>query len=214
VEQPVPLAGGAVVIEKPRDPDDLISEADFVRDERLPYWADLWPSAIMLAEFVEREHRAPGPGLRAIELGCGLGLVTIAAQRAGYTVTATDYYDDAVLFAARNAHRATGTIPPVRMVDWRALPDDLGAFDLVLAADVLYEREYGPLMASVIQRLLAPGGHALVSDQGRLALGAFLEACVMRGLRTAEVFRTSRPGHGATSQGATHTLTIHEVRLA
>lgn len=197
------------MLEKPRDPDALISEADFVRDERLPYWADLWPSAIVLAEHVLAAPRAAG---RALELGCGLGLVTIAAQRSGREVTATDYYEDALLFTARNARSATGVLPRVRMVDWRDFPRDLGRFDLVLAADVLYERDYGPLVASVVARTLAPGGVALVADQGRVALGSFLEACAVHGLQSREVLRTQRPGHGATSSGAKHTITIHEVR--
>ena len=33
----------------PRSAEELINEADFARDERLPYWADVWPSAIAMA---------------------------------------------------------------------------------------------------------------------------------------------------------------------
>jgi predicted nicotinamide N-methyase len=212
----VALPNGAVVLEKPRDPDDLISEADFVRDERLPYWADLWPSAIVLASYLEaRMPAVPVDGVAptAVELGCGLGLVTLAAARAGYRVTATDYYEDALLFAARNTLRATGRMPEVQLVNWRALPPELGRADLVLAADVLYEKEYGPLVAQVIERLLAPAGRALLADQGRLAMGSFLEECRHLGLRATEVLREARPGHG-TSQGAHHTITIHELARA
>jgi predicted nicotinamide N-methyase len=215
---------GPVMIEKPRNPDDLISEADFVRDERLPYWADLWPSAIVLASFVEERlgvarasgghggsaATAGGTAPRAFELGCGLGLVTLAAARAGYQVTATDYYEDALLFAARNTLRATGQMPDVQMVDWRALPPELGRADLVLAADVLYEKDYGPLVAQVIKRLLAPDGRAFIADQGRLAMGSFLAEAERIGLSAWEVLREERPGHG-TSQGAHHTITIHEL---
>jgi predicted nicotinamide N-methyase len=215
---------GPVMIEKPRNPDDLISEADFVRDERLPYWADLWPSAIVLASFVEERlgvarasgghggsaATAGGTAPRAFELGCGLGLVTLAAARAGYQVTATDYYEDALLFAARNTLRATGQMPDVQMVDWRALPPELGRADLVLAADVLYEKDYGPLVAQVIKRLLAPDGRAFIADQGRLAMGSFLAEAEKIGLSAWEVLREERPGHG-TSQGAHHTITIHEL---
>ncbi|MFM8780678.1 MAG: methyltransferase domain-containing protein, partial [Gemmatimonadota bacterium] len=50
-----------------------------------------------------------GPRPTALELGCGLGLVTLAAQRAGYAVTATDYYEDALRFAARNTWSARTT---------------------------------------------------------------------------------------------------------
>ena len=35
---------------RPRSADDLISEEDFDRDERLPYWAELWTSSLALAE--------------------------------------------------------------------------------------------------------------------------------------------------------------------
>lgn len=216
---------GPVVISKPRNPDDLISEADFVRDDRLPYWADLWPSAIVLASFVEERlgvakagvsaagrsvATAGGTAPRAFELGCGLGLVTVAAARAGYQVTATDYYEDALLFTARNTLRATGRMPDVRMVDWRALPPELGRADLVLAADVLYEKDYGPLVAQVIKKLLAPDGRAFIADQGRLAMGSFLVEAEAIGLSAWEVLREERPGHG-TSQGAHHTITIHEL---
>ncbi|MFM8780460.1 MAG: class I SAM-dependent methyltransferase, partial [Gemmatimonadota bacterium] len=104
----VTLGGERITLEKPRTPDDLISEADFAHDERLPYWADLWPAAVVLADHLLTEQRLLGAAdaphrPRALELGCGIGLVTIAAMRAGYDVVATDYYEDALLFAARNA---------------------------------------------------------------------------------------------------------------
>ena len=34
---------------RPESADALISEAEFAVDERLPYWADVWPSSIVLA---------------------------------------------------------------------------------------------------------------------------------------------------------------------
>lgn len=178
VEQ-VPLGGETVALLKPRSADDLISEEDFVRDERLPYWADLWPAARVLADALVRED---GRGATCLELGCGLGLVTIAALRAGYAVTATDYYADALVFTRVNAQRALGRAPATRLVDWRALPDDLGTFDRVVAADVLYERVYGPLVAAVIARALAPGGVATVADPGRIAAEVFVRAAESHGL--------------------------------
>lgn len=214
VEDTIRVGGRDLVLEKPRKADDLISEADFAHDERLPYWADLWPSAASLAQHLLVVDPAP-KGARALELGCGLGLVTIAAQLAGYDVTATDYYEDALLFTARNALRATGTVPAVRMVDWRAMPDDLGRFDLVLAADVLYELKYGSLVARVIRQTLAPGGRAYVADQGRLAMGAFLEEADRLGLRVREVHRAVRTSPAVEGAGSTgHTITIHELRNA
>src|SRR3954462_10922326 len=89
----VPLPGGSVNIMHPENTDALISEEDMVRDDRLPYWADIWPSSRILARALVRET---GSGRTLLELGAGLGLVTIGAMRAGYDVLASDYYEDAL----------------------------------------------------------------------------------------------------------------------
>lgn len=199
----VAIEGGEVTLETPRSADELISESDFERDERLPYWADVWPSSTALAGVVAA---LDGRGKRALELGCGLGLVTIGALRAGFDVLATDYYDDALLFARRNGASATGVEPRTRHVDWRAFPPDLGTFDLVLASDVLYEREYATLVANAIVASLAPGGVALVADPGRVALLSFVTACEQRGCTVG-----IRDRIAWTDGTAKQTITIHEI---
>src|SRR5689334_23400419 len=70
------LGGRRVRLLMPANADDLIREEDFVRDERLPYWADLWPSARILAEELTVMRLG---GQRVLELGCGLGLVALGA---------------------------------------------------------------------------------------------------------------------------------------
>ncbi|HEY2849021.1 MAG TPA: class I SAM-dependent methyltransferase, partial [Gemmatimonadaceae bacterium] len=145
--QNVAVGATEVTLETPRSADELINETDFARDERLPYWAEVWPASTALAGLAAT---LDGSGKRALELGCGVGLVTIGALRAGFDVLATDYYEDALLFARRNGLRATGREPRTRHVDWRAFPADLGRFDVVLASDVLYEREYATLVADAI----------------------------------------------------------------
>jgi predicted nicotinamide N-methyase len=172
------------VLRKPQNADHLISEADYVVDERLPYWADLWPSARVLASALLGET---GGGRRLLELGCGLGLDTVAAMAAGFEVTATDYYEQAIHMARANAARNMGREPVVRMVNWRQWPSDLGQFDVVIAADVLYEKEYATLVAQCVARALAPHGEAIIADPGRLALPAFREALPTNGL---ELVRT------------------------
>jgi predicted nicotinamide N-methyase len=177
----VDLGGREIELLSPANADDLISEDDYVMDERLPYWADLWPSAQILAREV-RTMRLRGQ--RVLELGCGLGVVATAATMAGARVTATDYYDDALLFAALNVAEATGETIATRMVDWTAMPPDLGKFDVVLASDVLYEHRYAPLVADAIATTLVRGGQAIVADPGRIALEAFRDECRERGLET------------------------------
>ena len=107
---------------KPANSDDLIREEDFVKDERLPYWADVWPSSIVLAgKLLELE----GDGRSALELGCGVGLSTLAATSAGFDVLATDYYQDALDVTRANVFRNLDVTARTRLVDWRHVPKDL-----------------------------------------------------------------------------------------
>ena len=181
-ERTVEIGGREIVLLSPANADDLISEDDYVMDERLPYWADLWPSARILAGEV-REMRLRG--LRVLELGCGMGLVAIAAALAGGQVTATDYYDDALLFAKLNAAEATGETIETRMVDWSKMPADLGRFDVVLSSDVLYEPRYASMVAHAIAATLVRGGEAVIADPGRIACPDFLAECAALGLASS-----------------------------
>jgi ETFB lysine methyltransferase len=164
---------------KPANADHLISEADYVMDERLPYWADLWPSARVLAATLLQEA---GAGRTLLEMGCGLGLATLGAMQAGFDVTATDYYDDALHVTRGNAARNLGREPRVQLVNWREWPEDFGPFDVVMAADVLYEKEYATLVSQCMARALKPDGVAIVADPGRLALPAFRDGLAAVGL--------------------------------
>ena len=184
-ETAVQVRRHAVSILHPANSDDLITEEDYVRDERLPYWADLWPSSHVLADRVVEMR---GAGQRLLELGCGSGLVSVAAALAGYAVTATDYYDDALLFTKANVRRNAGMQAPVtaRHVDWRDFPDDLGTFDVVVASDVLYEHTYGPLVAAAFRATLGKRSLGLLADPGRIAADAFVDECRARGLLVAK----------------------------
>ncbi|HEY8833288.1 MAG TPA: methyltransferase domain-containing protein [Gemmatimonadaceae bacterium] len=164
---------------KPANSDDLIREEDFVKDERLPYWADVWPSSLILAG---KLLELTGRGKTALELGCGVGLSTLAATKAGYDVLSTDYYEDALDVTRANVFRNLRKLARTRLVDWRHLPDDLGKFDLVFASDVLYENEYAQLLPVILDRVLLPSGIALVADPGRVAAPVFVEACGANGL--------------------------------
>ena len=168
---------------RPRNSDDLIREEDFVKDERLPYWADIWPSSTVLATLMVGLMKS---GIRwnrkGLELGCGVGIVTTAAMIADYDMLATDYYTDALAFTRANAWRETRKSPEARMIDWRAFPDEVRGFDLILASDVLYEKEYARLLPGIFKRALAPGGMAIVADPGRIGVPEFIDECRTQGL--------------------------------
>lgn len=192
-----------VNILRPRSAEDLIDENDFDRDERLPYWAELWPSSTILANFIVADTRPRG---KLIELGAGVGLVSIAAAIAGYNVTASDYYEDALAFARANSFRNLDSEISTALLDWRDVPPEMPTFDTVLASDVLYESRYAPLVAGVIDRLLSARGVAYVADPGRVATGAFTDACTTRGFNISA--RARRPYQAGTIR---QSITVYEI---
>ncbi len=180
----VPVGSTTLSILRPRNSDDLIREEDFVLDERLPYWADIWPSSTILASHLIglAGRTTDRKGKRALELGCGVGLVTLAAMTAGYDVTATDYYTDALAFTRANAWRNLGRSPRARMIDWRSFPKGETGYDLILASDVLYEREYALILPGIFKSALAPGGMVILADPGRIGAPEFKDECRDTGL--------------------------------
>lgn len=173
VETTVPVGSRELSILHPESAEDLIDERDFERDERLPYWAELWPSSRVLGE---RLLLLDGTGKSLLELGCGSGVVSTCAALAGFDVVISDYYEDALRFARVNAARNKARIPRQMLLDWRHLPPALPRFDFVIASDVLYERSYGRVIAKVIAAALAPNGTALVADPGRVGREEFIRA--------------------------------------
>ncbi|MEA2133707.1 MAG: hypothetical protein QOC68_1616 [Solirubrobacteraceae bacterium] len=163
VEESVPLRGAALQVLRPRDAEALLDEHAFEHEEYLPYWAELWPSGVALARRVAvRALR----GARVVELGCGLGLPSLAAALAGGRVLATDWSPQAIELLERNAARNDAALETA-LVDWAA-PETVVArapWDLVLAADVLYERRNVPLLLDLLPRLLD------ASDSGDEASG-------------------------------------------
>jgi predicted nicotinamide N-methyase len=164
----VELGGRTFRIEHPPSADDLIDEEAFEHEEFLPYWAELWPSAVALARAVAAR---PLAGLHVLELGCGLGLPSIVAAGSGASVLATDWSPDALVFAARNADLNGVELRTARLA-WAAPELPAGSFDLVLAADVLYERRNVAELLALLPRL---PDEVLLADPGRPALPAFLE---------------------------------------
>lgn len=118
-----------------------------------------------------------------------MGLSTIIALARGAEVLATDHYEAALDFTIHNARANLEREPEVSVLDWRE-PDirGLGVFDLVLAADVLYERKNAAALADLVPKLLAPGGEAIFADPRRDEAPVFLKAMAEQGFEnTAEV---------------------------
>ncbi len=194
--EPVIVEGRTFLIMRPSESDRLLDHPSvrsaFAADEYMPYWTDLWPSARMLAKAILRESWPPG--LRVLEVGCGLGLPGIAALALGLRVTFSDYDATALRFAADNARLNGFHSFDTLQMDWRYPPDGL-QFPLILASDLIYElRNVDPLVA-LIRKMLEPGGLCLLTDQDRVPSRYLREALTMEGLPfTTQMVRAGEPG--------------------
>jgi predicted nicotinamide N-methyase len=164
------LPSGELRLYQPQEAAELPDAGAVEWAPLVPYWSVLWRSGVALASELDGTALQ---GLRVVELGCGLGVPSIAAARAGAEVLATDACAEALALLRRNAE-ANDVRIETRRVDW-AHPDELvgwAPFDLVLAADVLYERASVAMLLSVLPRLAS---RVWLADPGRPAADAFLE---------------------------------------
>jgi predicted nicotinamide N-methyase len=191
VEEELEIGSWALSLLRPHDVESLLDDEAFAEAEFIPYWAELWPSGVALAEHVATLDLA---GRRVVELGCGLGLPSLAASLGGADVVATDWSEDANVLLEQNAAR-NGTRLRTLRVAWGdpGLLLSLTPFDLVLAADVLYEaRNVEPLLA-LLGRLAAP---ALVADPGRRHADAFLAGAASGGWKIVTLCHERLPRGG------------------
>jgi predicted nicotinamide N-methyase len=196
VREQVIVEDRTFLIVRPGQSDRLLDHpavrSAFAADEYMPYWADLWPAARMLAKAILRETWKPGQ--RALEVGCGLGLPGIAALAGGLRVTFSDYDAAALHFAADNARLNGFEDFDVLQMDWRYPPPDR-QYPIILASDLIYEmRNVAPLVA-LIKQMLEPGGVCLVTDQDRVPSHVLRDNLAAEGLPfTIKVMRAGEPG--------------------
>ena len=182
----VDVAAGARVVRlcTVADLDAMVDRDAVLRgDVEPPYWAYLWSGARVLADYVARWLDVRKR--RVLEIGCGLGLPAITAAAGGADVTAVDV--DATALAFVDASAAANATPCATLTaDFHELPAGR-RFDVVLAAEVAYDRGRFADLAAVFDRQLAPGGVGLLADGYRTDTRGVYAALAAHGFQTAAV---------------------------
>ena len=182
----------------PDRPDALLEDREVLaaneRDDYMPYWAYLWPAAIHMSKAV-RQSNWP-TGTRVLELGCGVGLVGVAALACGYHVTMTDYDAKSVEVARHNALINNFQNFEAAQLDWRTPPS--ATYPVILGCDLLYEqRNHGPIL-DLLEKMLKPGGICWLADGGRSVAHQFWYLARERGyavtMRDHEGNEINQPG--------------------
>ena len=146
-------------------------------------FGQLWPSGRLLAQAMDKAEIA---GKRILEIGCGIGLASLVLQRRGADVVASDIHPLAEPFLAYNA--ALNALPAIhyRQMRWDLPLQTLGEFDMIIASDVLYERDHATLLSGVVARHARPHAEVLVTDPGRGNSAPFTRMLDLQGFGVTE----------------------------
>ena len=175
----------------------------FEQDEYMPYWAELWPSAMMLGRAIAQQTWPAN--MRALEVGCGLGLSGLVALALGMDVVFSDYDVAALDFAGRNARINGFDRFSLLPLDWRFPPDNLSV-PLILAADVIYEERNIEPLVHLMSAVLSPEGECWLSDPDRPHKQSFQSALTAQGFRfEANPVTLERPNQ-PTVQGTVYRI--------
>jgi len=164
---------------------DSFSETDIA----FPLFGIVWESSEILAEMMLDYHVAGGlAGKRILDLGCGMGLVSLLLKSLDTDITAMDIHAVTEDFLARNASlNLVGSIPFVN-ASWSDELNNLGNFDLILASDVLYEPRHIKTMAAFLNSHVSVSGEVIIVDPDRGQLDGFRKDMSEHGF-TCESFR-------------------------
>jgi predicted nicotinamide N-methyase len=154
------------------------AQTEDVIDERIPYWAELWPSALALSEFIIANQSILPDQALIHEMGCGLGIPSVVCGSLGFKVVMSDYVEAPLHFAAKNWELNLPSRPHTIILDWRNIPDDMNKCDVLLAADIVYERRMFPIVINAFKRLLNEEGIIIFAEPGRSFAKEFFELLV------------------------------------
>jgi predicted nicotinamide N-methyase len=174
----ISLGNRLFTIEAVGDTDKLIDsldDAEFKKEDRFPYWAELWPSSIALSQYI-LNNKPLFKNKKVLELGCGLGLTGLAARAADAVVVFSDYDPLSLEFTRRNFDQ----LPKVMLLDWRK-PLIEEEFDLIIGADILYERKMMSPLLNVCRQAVRKDGMVLLAEPGRMIAREFLSMAVHTG---------------------------------
>lgn len=143
----------------------LAWEAEAGHEADTPFWATAWPAARVCARCLldgdlDVESRT------VLDIGCGGGVVAVAAALAGASLTIANDTDSVALHVAALNARANGV---ALAFDARDLSScrDLPHVDCACVADFFYERTVSAQMLRYLHRLAAAGTRVFVADGGR-----------------------------------------------
>jgi predicted nicotinamide N-methyase len=163
-----------------------------------PLFGLVWPSARILADAMQDMEVE---GRRVLEIGCGLGLASLVMGRRGADITASDGHPLAAAFLEENLR--LNRLSPIRFRtgNWADSDPGLGKFDLIVASDVLYERDQPDILSRFIDRHSSDRVEVIIVDPDRGNRPRFNRSMAEQGFSHAETLAASRQSSGEPYKG-------------
>jgi predicted nicotinamide N-methyase len=172
------LPGLSLSFEIVTNVEDLVTDPE--DDDKIPYWAELWPASRGLAQYIWES--VDFNGATVLELGAGLGLPGLVAARKGGCVTISDYQPEALRIASRNADRNGIEGISFELADWRDF-SIRERFDWIIGSDVLYNPKSNPHVERILDGNLASNGQMIFAHPGRQVTLGFLKVLTDGGFK-------------------------------
>ncbi len=199
-----------ISINRVKDLDKLVDQIDdtlFSEDERLPYWAELWPSAIGLSRYIAANKKIVEKKA-VLELGCGLGLTSLLLSVSNpSSLLITDYEQDALDFLARNFKLNNFPVPKLKILDWRT-PALNQKFDVIITSDVLYEKRFFSPLVELLDNYLLPEGVVYLAEPNRPIAEPFFDLLKERNFTFDKVIEN------VLQDGQNIRVNIYQIRSA
>ncbi len=141
---------------------EFINPHDILHE--FPLWAKIWHAAWVLADYLAG---MPVESTKQfLEIGAGVGLVSIAAASFGHRITMSEHNYDALQFARANALINECPQLPIVDLDWNR-PQSPGRYDYIVASEVTYKKEFCQPLVKFLKACLKPDGEVILAAEMR-----------------------------------------------
>lgn len=143
---------------------DRVAEKLGISSAMWPMFGVIWPSSQVLANYLQDFDIK---NKRILEVGCGIGLVSLLLNSRLANITATDFHPEVEKYLNINVHLNDGKKIPFVRTGWDDNISILGKFDLIVGSDLLYEKDHAKSLSSFINQHAKVKVEVILADPGR-----------------------------------------------
>ncbi len=169
-EEEITLRWKSLKILRPKRLEDIFQGDPFLETEKFPFWFKIWEAGLVLADYLASLSEKK----KILELGCGLGVVSLFASAFGHEVLATDLEELPLRILKKSAEINNLSL---RIQKLDILKPNLNeTFDIIAASEILYKKSFYEPLLEFLKGFLKPDGEVLLahSEERKRSLIPFL----------------------------------------